>query len=71
MRMEPLVFDEIIKSVGLEFKRSPASGKHLNQAWIWSWPERQERSGSLTEALRLAMPKKHSRRDGALIVARS
>ena len=29
--------------------------EHLNKAW--SWPERQERSGNVTEAPRLTLPK--------------
>ena len=36
-------------------KATPTLGEHLNQAW--SWPERQERNGSVAEAPRLTMPK--------------
>ena len=42
--------------VVLESKRAtPTLGGHLNQAW--SWPGRQERSGSVAEAPMLTIPK--------------
>ena len=49
MRKEPL-------RIGPRIQKSDSNlGEHFNKAW--SWPERQERSGSVTEAPRLTMPK--------------
>ena len=54
----------------LEYKRAtPTLGEHLNKVGTWS--EQQERSGSVAEAPRLTMPKWHSCRGSALVVARS
>ena len=51
MRMEPLRIGPTLESK----RATPTLGEHLNKAW--SWPERQERSGSVPEAPRLTMPK--------------